>query len=75
MLQDELEQELEDLLALDLQESEAAAAKTAYMAPPEPSLNLPSVPTNVLPKVIRFVSSYHELLMSMRSIVTELICS
>ena len=54
--QDELEQELEELLALDLQESEAAAAKTVYMAPPEPSLNLPSVPTTVLPKVIRLFS-------------------
>lgn len=54
--QDELEQELEELLALDLQESEAAAAKTVYMAPPEPSLNLPSVPTTVLPKVMRLFS-------------------
>lgn len=49
--QDELEDELNALLALDLEEAEAAAAATpTYMAPAPslPSLNLPSAPTTAL---------------------------
>jgi hypothetical protein len=49
--QDELEDELNALLALDLEEAEAAAAATpTYTAPAPslPSLNLPSAPTTAL---------------------------
>lgn len=51
LTQDELEDELNALLALDLEEAEAAAAATpTYMAPAPslPSLNLPSAPTTAL---------------------------
>ena len=49
--QEDLEEELNALLALDLEESEAAAAATpTYFAPAPslPSLNLPSAPTTAL---------------------------
>ena len=48
---DELEDELNALLALDLEEAEAAAAAApTYTAPAPsmPSLNLPSAPTTAL---------------------------
>ena len=52
--QDDLENELAELMALDMQESEATAAKTVYTAPqPQTSLNLPSVPTSII-KVMKY---------------------
>lgn len=50
-IQEDLEEELNALLALDLEEAEAAAAAApTYYAPPPtlPSLNLPSAPTTAL---------------------------